>query len=365
MNQEAYDALPITPWLNKQGQPIMNHPDLPEEYKVEALALDRLSQPKVMTTTNPYPENLHGSPDSGTSRPSYPPKAPLLEASADLHPLPSAEPSHVMRIHTRTAATEASRSRHDFHAHDYSSNTTDEGKNQPLGAPTLISDLPIPSQEAIPTFDIDQPLIDLSEHPSLTSSYSPPQLDLSIPPFFFEEGGVWSDNENLLPPSDLAVPPRPPAPSGAISNQFGSIAASSMPLLSNPSLTDLLSNYPLHPRGKNRDVPSLTPLTTNPPTFLHLPYLRFHAGSTPPEINTSPLPKQRRSSHAHSKGMDLPIQRERPHGRPRCRPGKTMRLVAPYNPRARTRGRRRGRPPRTIATFNLSSMHVSTQTVRV
>ena len=104
MDQEAYDALPITPWLNKQGQPIMNHPDLPEEYKVAALAPDRLSQPKVMTTTNPYPENMHGSPDSGTTRPSYPPKAPLSEASASLHPLPSAEPFHVMRIHTRTAA---------------------------------------------------------------------------------------------------------------------------------------------------------------------------------------------------------------------------------------------------------------------
>ena len=174
---------------------------------------------------------------------------------------------------------------------------------------------------------------------------------------------MWSDNENLLSPSNLAVPPRPPAPSGANSNQPGSIAASSMPLLSNPSLTDFLSNYPLHPRGKNRDVPSLTPLTTNnPPPPLPHPLSPIPAGSNPPEINNAPLPKQRRSSHAHSKGMDLPIQRERPHGRPRGRPGNTMRVVAPYVPRARTRGRRRGRPPRANATNNLSSMHVSTQT---
>ena len=146
-------------------------------------------------------------------------------------------------------------------------------------------------------------------------------------------------------------------------NQSGSIAASSISSLSNPLLTDLLSNYPLHPRGKNRDIPSLTPPTANDlsPSIPH-PLSPIPAGSTPPETNTSTLPKQRRNSHADSKGMDFPIHRERPHGRPRGRPGKTMRVVAPYAPRARTRGRRRGRPPRTNTTNNLSSMHVSTQT---
>ena len=290
MDQEAYDALPITSWLNKQGRPIIYHPNLPEEYKVAALAPDRLSQHKVMTTTNPYPEDLHGSPDSGTSRPSLPLKAPLSEAYADLPPLPLAEPFHVMRIHMRA---ETKCDRHNFHVHDYSSHTTDERKNQPPGAPTLISHVPILSQEAFPTFDIDQPLIVLSEHSSLTPSYSPPQLNLTIPPLFFEEGGMWSDNEILLLPSDLAVPPRPPAPSGALTNQSGSIAASSMPLLSNPSLTDLLSNYPLHPRGKNRDIPSLTPLTANNPpnsSSTH-PLSPIPAGSNPPEINTAPLPQ--------------------------------------------------------------------------
>ena len=33
-------------------------------------------------------------------------KLPFRKHRQSLHPLPSAEPSHVMRIHTRTAATE-------------------------------------------------------------------------------------------------------------------------------------------------------------------------------------------------------------------------------------------------------------------
>ena len=174
---------------------------------------------------------------------------------------------------------------------------------------------------------------------------------------------MWSDNENLLSPSNLAVPPRLPAPSGAISNQSGSIVVTSISSLSNPSLIDFLGNYPLHTRGKNRDVPFLTPITTNnPPPPLPHPLSPIPAGSTPPETNNAPLLRQRRSSHADSKGMERPIQRERPHGRPRGRPGNTMRVVAPHVPRVRTRGRRRGRPPRANATNNLSSMHVSTQT---
>jgi len=36
MTQQDYDQLPIVPWLNKQGQPILTHPDLPTEYKIEA-----------------------------------------------------------------------------------------------------------------------------------------------------------------------------------------------------------------------------------------------------------------------------------------------------------------------------------------
>ena len=42
MPQEAYNNLPITPWLNKQGQPIQDHPELPPEYKVEAPHLSLL-----------------------------------------------------------------------------------------------------------------------------------------------------------------------------------------------------------------------------------------------------------------------------------------------------------------------------------
>ena len=53
MSQEAYDALPVTPWLNKQAQPILNHPDLPEEYKIQAPALDRYSPPRVLSPTIP------------------------------------------------------------------------------------------------------------------------------------------------------------------------------------------------------------------------------------------------------------------------------------------------------------------------
>ena len=49
MKQEDYDALPVTPWLNKQGQPIWSHPDLPEEYKVYMPKPQCLSPPKVLT----------------------------------------------------------------------------------------------------------------------------------------------------------------------------------------------------------------------------------------------------------------------------------------------------------------------------
>ena len=53
MNQEASDALPITPWLNKQAQPIWNHPDLPEEYKAQVSVPHRHSPPVVLTPKPP------------------------------------------------------------------------------------------------------------------------------------------------------------------------------------------------------------------------------------------------------------------------------------------------------------------------
>ena len=53
MSQEAYDALPITPWLNKQAQPIWNHPDLPDELKAQAPVLHKSSPPKVMSPKAP------------------------------------------------------------------------------------------------------------------------------------------------------------------------------------------------------------------------------------------------------------------------------------------------------------------------
>ena len=69
-------------------------------------------------------------------------------------------------MHTRTrAAVEAGRGRREFHAYDYSSNTTtDDEKTPPGEVPTLITDLP-QSQEAIRPSLLDEPLIDLSEHP--------------------------------------------------------------------------------------------------------------------------------------------------------------------------------------------------------
>ena len=44
MSKAAYDALPVTPWLNKQSQPIQDHPELPTEYKIEAPHLTLLSK---------------------------------------------------------------------------------------------------------------------------------------------------------------------------------------------------------------------------------------------------------------------------------------------------------------------------------
>ena len=67
MKQEDYDALPVTPWLNKQGQPIWSHPDLPEEYKAYMPKPPCLSPPKVLTPTEP----THRNPDEHASEGSW------------------------------------------------------------------------------------------------------------------------------------------------------------------------------------------------------------------------------------------------------------------------------------------------------
>ena len=47
MSQQAYNELPVTSWLNKQGQPIQDHPELPPEYKIETPHLTLLSKSTI------------------------------------------------------------------------------------------------------------------------------------------------------------------------------------------------------------------------------------------------------------------------------------------------------------------------------
>ena len=66
--------------------------------------------------------------------------------------------------------------------------------------PPIVPSLMSPSDTQHPA---DEPIVELSEHPLIDFSepdYST-QLDLSLPPLFFEEGGILAEN-GLLSPSD-------------------------------------------------------------------------------------------------------------------------------------------------------------------
>ena len=114
-----------------------------------------------------------------------------------------------MRRHTR-AAEEQDRERHHFHRYKYSSHTTTEVEQEAVldllltAASTTIPPIdPSLITPSDPTPLHDQQLIGFSEHPLLTSSFSPTQLDVSLPPLFLE-GGILAEN-GLLSPSDFST----------------------------------------------------------------------------------------------------------------------------------------------------------------
>ena len=210
------------------------------------LAAGHADSGEVAVLMDPEPDCSVDVVDDGKSLPSYKTEPLLSEASDES--LPSRR-HHWMDTHLRTKLR-ARGSRMHYQQFDYSTSGTDDEPSDVM--------LPVPSDPA--DADKVEPEVPL---PTSDQSVSPTR---HLPQLF-------SDNERA----------RSPSPQVSFPEKHSSLPETSAPLLTNPSLTDFLSNYPIWPtvppiplksasnasddQSNRPSVPSMLPGAGTAPSF--------------------------------------------------------------------------------------------------
>ena len=282
---------------------------------------------------DPDPEQSHEDIRDDASQPSYRAEEPLSEASNVS--LPSRQ-RHWMDTRLRTR-TRAGGSRLHYQQFDHSETESEDERSDVLLSSAQVN----PDESVILSSLVDEPV---------------PILEMPISPLPAEEA-LFSENEAIpdvienteSPPTQASAPTQIPTKNASIS-----LAGTSAPLLTNPSLTDMLSNFPIWPLIDD-SVPN-SPLENDGNDWL---ISDGQEELTPPIV----IPTNNTTIAVKLPG----VPRGHQHSRPRRHPPGRARLRASL-PRghqqrgavrgARKRGRPRGRPPQATRTEPNASTRV-------
>ena len=181
---------------------------------------------EVAIIMDPDPEQSHEDIRDDASQPSYRAEEPLSEASNVS--LPSRQ-RHWMDTRLRTR-TRAGGSRLHYQQFDHSETESEDERSDVLLSSAQVN----PDESVILSSLVDEPV---------------PILEMPISPLPAKEA-LFSKNEAIpdvienteSPPTQASAPTQIPTKNASIS-----LAGTSAPLLTNPSLTDMLSNFPIWP----------------------------------------------------------------------------------------------------------------------
>ena len=274
---------------------------------------------------DPDPEQSHEEVRDDVSQPSYRVEEPISEASDAS--LPSRQ-RHWMDTRLRTHMR-AGGSRLHYQQFGYSSTESDDERSDVL----LSSAQANPDESVILSSQVDEPA---------------PIPEMPISPLPAMEA-LFSENEAVPDALDVAPNPNIHVPTESAAT---SLTGTSAPLLTNPSLTDMLSNFPIWPLIDDNDLnPTLDDDGADTPTTNN------EKGSIPPATN--PINNDAATT---TKLPNAPRGRG-PRGRPPGRARPRASLPRGHQRRgairgARKRGRPRGRPPRTTHARPNTPTHV-------
>ena len=268
---------------------------------------------EVAIIMDPDPEQSHEEVRDDASQPSYRAEEPISEASNAS--LPSRQ-RHWMDTRLRTHMR-AGGSRLHYQQFGYSSTESDDERSDVLLSSVQAS----PDESVILSSHVDEPA---------------PIPEMPISPLPAMEA-LFSENEAVPDALDIAPDPTIHVPTKSAAT---SLTGTSAPLLTNPSLTDMLSNFPIWPLI---DDNVLNPTLDD--NGAEIPTTNNEKGSIPPATvptNNNAATTTKLSNAPRGRGP-----RGRPPGRARPRaslPRGHQRRGAIRG--ARKRGRPRGRPPR-------------------
>ena len=260
------------------------------------------------------PEQSHEEVRDDASQPSYRAEEPLSEASNAS--LPSRQ-RHWMDTRLRTRMR-AGGSRPHYQQFDHSSTESDDERSDVL----LSSAQANPDESAILSSPVDEPA-------------HIPEMPISPLPAM---EALFSENEAV--PDIMDDTPNPPiqAPTKSANT---SLTGTSAPLLTNPSLTDMLSNFPIWPL-----IDDSVPNPTVEDNGIESPICDDERGFVPPVT----IPANDGTTTTRLSGAPRGHQHNRPRGRPSGRARQRASLRYGHQQKgiirgARKRGRPRGRPP--------------------
>ena len=282
---------------------------------------------EVAIIMDPDPEQSHEEVPDDASQPSYRADEPISEPSNAS--LPSRQ-RHWMDTRLRTRML-AGGSRLHYQQFDYSSTESDDER----------SDVFLPSARTNP--DESAILSSLVDEPA-------PIPEMPISPLPAMEA-LFSENEAV--PDIIDDIPNPPirAPTN---NTDTSLSGTSAPLLTKPSLTDKLSNFPIWPLIDDNVLnPTVGDSDAESPT----------SNDEREPIPPTTVPTNATTATTKPTGAPRGHQHHRPRGRPPGRARPRTSLPHGHQQRgtirgARKRGRSRGRPPRTTRTGPNTSTRV-------
>ena len=288
---------------------------------------------EVAIIMDPDPEQSHEDIRDDASQPSYRAEEPLSEASNVS--LPSRQ-RHWMDTRLRTR-TRAGGSRLHYQQFDHSETESEDERSDVLLSSAQVN----PDESVILSSLVDEPV---------------PILEMPISPLPAKET-LFSENEAIpdvienteSPPTQASAPTQIPTKNASIS-----LAGTSAPLLTNPSLTDMLSNFPIWPLIDD-SVPNSTLENDGNESLISdgqeelTPPIVIPTNNTTIAVKLPGVPR----GHQHSR------PRRHPPGRARLRAS----LPRGHQQRgavrgARKRGRPRGRPPQAIRTEPNASTRV-------
>ena len=271
---------------------------------------------EVAIIMDPDPEQFHEEVRDDASEPSYRAEEPLSEASNAS--LPSRQ-RHWMDTRLRTRMR-AGGSRPHYQQFDHSSSESDDERSDVL----LSSAQANPDESGILSSPVDEPA---------------PIPEMPISPLPSMEA-LFSENEAVPDITDETPSPPTQAPTKSAST---SLAGTSAPLLTNPSLTDVLSNFPIWPL-----IDDSVPNPTVEDNGTELPICDDERGFIPPiTISTN-----NGTTTTKLSGAPRGHQHKRPRRRPSGRARQRASLPRGHQQRGAIRGTRRrgcprGRPRRT------------------